>query len=1042
MEAVDGEDWQALTRPPPNGAGGSVSAIVPGTANRAIRVTSTDGLSADITMQGARAAIGRKKNDQIVYDGGSPFGTTITLRVTAQGVEDHVLVDRAGQEKLVYAVDLGARVAGVRLVEDTIELVDAHGAPRLRMVPPYVVDAHGTGHRADVSLTGCSADSSPAPPWGRAPTPPGSARCFVTVRWNAENAALPMLVDPAWTSTGTMQELRGDHVLVAIPGTARALAAGGYLAASASYLAEASATAEVFDEATKTWAVTGSMTTGRADAVAGWTNDGVLIAGGVSDISFAGNVDALAAAEHWSPVSGKWTTAGAMSQARFLAAGATVNPSVTEDPSADTFIVAGGAGSGPFGGTTGATAAVDVYQSGVGWLAPLTFPQDQLCYFGSIVANLGQGLALVAGCGGTESETAIVTTTTSPPTIVQPSGPPRMNSPHVLGAAVALRPAGVHVPTTAVIVAGGQDAVNALTSASEYFNPATFSWIPLPDLAYPRLSRTSLPAPIPLAGGAIGAFFPMADDSNAGVPATITFAEVLKPAVGSDPAGWGTTDSGWSSPSAPAVQLNDGAVLVAGPGRNPATPACANSDCPFSLLFSTLPPGSTCGGGGDCASGHCVDQVCCNSTCDGTCVACSSTTKTDPDPGKNGICGPALAGSDANGNCPITDACGNDGACDGAGHCRVAGNGDPCGVTACSGGLVSSATCDGAGKCNVTTHPCAPYTGCDPTGAACATYCGAQSDCQPTHYCDSVGVAPTFTCLPKLDQGKACNADAQCSTNACVDGFCCATACSGTCEWCGDPASPGECVIVSGSPKGRSANGSTKTCAIAGGGECAPTCDGSKRDGCTYPGSATTCSVASCNNDAVVLAAGCDGSGHCNTAKTQGCGDYTCENGACKTSCTTSADCKGGATCDASSGVGTCTATGATCADGFKAKATDGTETYCAGYKCIDGSGCQSTCAAGVDCDVGNGYSCTGGLCVTGDAGTAGSGATSSGGAANAGSSGVNAGSPSSNGGGCGCRVPGGSAPDRRALFLGLLAVMAATRSRRRRRDSKIRRHK
>ena len=60
------------------------------------------------------------------------------------------------------------------------------------------------------------------------------------------------------------------------------------------------------------------------------------------------------------------------------------------------------------------------------------------------------------------------------------------------------------------------------------------------------------------------------------------------------------------------------------------------------------------------------------------------------------------------------------------------------------------------------------------------------------------------------------------------------------------------------------------------------------------------------------------------------------------------------------SGKGTCSASGATCVGGFSAKATDGTVTYCNGYKCIDGSGCTADCTASADCDTSQGYACTG----------------------------------------------------------------------------------
>jgi hypothetical protein len=57
--------------------------------------------------------------------------------------------------------------------------------------------------------------------------------------------------------------------------------------------------------------------------------------------------------------------------------------------------------------------------------------------------------------------------------------------------------------------------------------------------------------------------------------------------------------------------------------------------------------GSDCVEGGDCQSGHCVDGVCCNSACSGTCLGCAG-----------GTCGPLVAGS-SDESCDVCDGLGN-----------------------------------------------------------------------------------------------------------------------------------------------------------------------------------------------------------------------------------------------------------------------------------------------------------------------------------------------------------------------------------------------
>jgi len=41
------------------------------------------------------------------------------------------------------------------------------------------------------------------------------------------------------------------------------------------------------------------------------------------------------------------------------------------------------------------------------------------------------------------------------------------------------------------------------------------------------------------------------------------------------------------------------------------------------LIVATLGLGETCSSDGDCDLGHCVDGVCCNTTCEGTCNRCN-----------------------------------------------------------------------------------------------------------------------------------------------------------------------------------------------------------------------------------------------------------------------------------------------------------------------------------------------------------------------------------------------------------------------------------
>ncbi len=71
--------------------------------------------------------------------------------------------------------------------------------------------------------------------------------------------------------------------------------------------------------------------------------------------------------------------------------------------------------------------------------------------------------------------------------------------------------------------------------------------------------------------------------------------------------------------------------------------------------------GADCGQAGQCDSGFCVDDVCCESACDSDCRSCALTEK-------KGYCTPYVAGTDPESECEVDQV---DGVCDGSGHCAV-----------------------------------------------------------------------------------------------------------------------------------------------------------------------------------------------------------------------------------------------------------------------------------------------------------------------------------------------------------------------------------
>ncbi|MBA3687854.1 MAG: hypothetical protein H0W81_03310 [Chloroflexi bacterium] len=151
------------------------------------------------------------------------------------------------------------------------------------------------------------------------------------------------LYDPStgtWSVTGSMTTARrwGTATLLA---DGKVLVAGGN-DASVSGQGTTLASAELYDPATGTWSPTGSMATARESQTATLLNDGnVLVAGGVrfgasdSDIG-----EFQASAELYDPATGTWSVTGSMTTER-------TSPTATLLAGGDVLVAGGGARSDP-----------------------------------------------------------------------------------------------------------------------------------------------------------------------------------------------------------------------------------------------------------------------------------------------------------------------------------------------------------------------------------------------------------------------------------------------------------------------------------------------------------------------------------------------------------------------------------------------------------------------------------------------------------------------------------------------------------------------
>ena len=261
------------------------------------------GVGVDVWLDGAQpvAALGSLPETR-VYPEAWGAGTTLVFRSAAARVEDYVAFDAPPPApELRYQLALSSAVAGLRLVENSLELLDASGAPRLRVSPPDVLGADGLRSEARLQVEGCAVDEQPAAPWGRAPTPIGAGACVLVVAWDEARVAYPAIVDPAWSTTGDLASER-ERFDLSVLASGLVLAAGGL-----SRTGEALASAELYDPTSGTWATTGSLAHARAEhRLARRSSGRVLAVGGRA------NGAALSSVEVYDPASGGWSEGAAL----------------------------------------------------------------------------------------------------------------------------------------------------------------------------------------------------------------------------------------------------------------------------------------------------------------------------------------------------------------------------------------------------------------------------------------------------------------------------------------------------------------------------------------------------------------------------------------------------------------------------------------------------------------------------------------------------------------------------------------------------------
>jgi hypothetical protein len=320
--------------------------------------------------------------------------------------------------------------------------------------------------------------------------------------------------------------------------------------------------------------------------------------------------------------------------------------------------------------------------------------------------------------------------------------------------------------------------------------------------------------------------------------------------------------------------------------------------------------GAACTEARECDSQHCVEGVCCDTSCNSGCVSCLGSRKAE---GPNGTCGGLPSGT----------------------QCVAAGS-DPSCVTSLSQDPTD--VCDGSGFCTV-THEVECGVGYACVGSACKTNCVEESDCD---------TAAGYSCLAgacQISTGGACGPGDVCESGHCTDGVCCDQACTGQCEACSEPGRAGTCVTVSGQPRG-----DREACDDFRDPDCAARCDGDNRSACQFVPANTSCGTSACS-DETEQRSSCDGQGRCQADEPRKCAPYACGESACLESCSKSTDCSAGNGCKQ----GDCVAGSASCSEDLsEAISADGVPEPCAPYLCdVTTSSCPRVCTSSTDCSSG-----------------------------------------------------------------------------------------
>jgi hypothetical protein len=719
------------------------SVILPMRASDAVSLEDdTTHTNVKFALRGASDATASVAKGMVVYPG-ALNGADVVHRVHAEGTEDYVVFEsKPALEELAYDVDV-SRVAGLRLVSNTLEFLDSDGSPRLRVAPPYVVDARGLRINASLSVTGCAYDVNPAGPRRRAVIASASPSCEVHVAWTGNS--YPAMVDPGWTTTGSMAAARELNPATLLS-TGKVLVVGGL--STSGILASA----ELYDPAAGTFSATGSMTTPRLAHTATLLASGkVLVAGGASG-------GAIASAEIYDPAAGTFSMTGSMATAReshtaTLLVSGKVLVAGGVDPTMDTSL-AGAELFDPTAGTFSATGAMTTARAS------------------QTATSLASGKVLVAG------GTTAVSTVTASADLYDPTA----GTFSATGAMTATRQS--HTATLlasgkVLVTGGGSTGGTSVVSSAELYDPTAGTFSTTGSMATGRYYHTATL----LASGKVL----VAGGDNGG--SYLASAELFDPTADTFSATIGTLATARAHQTATA--LVSGIVLITG-GQN-GSDSLASAEVYDPNDFAVA---AKCTSNLDCDTNFCVDGVCCNSACTDQCEACDVS-------GHAGTCTPA-AGSPhgARSKCAANSLC--TATCDGTNTKACTYAPSKCAST-CANGSENDSLCDTTGSCvaQSTSRSCNNLVCADTK--SCKTTCASNADCLTGFTCGNDGTCVVGGVCTDAHSSKGADGTVtDCTPYKCGSSGTCPNTCTSVAD-CVAPSAcdpSGHCVAAASSNSG------------------------------------------------------------------------------------------------------------------------------------------------------------------------------------------------------------------------------------------------